>query len=75
LKLDLESTDKFVPLKAGGRARVWRGRTPGGLEVFALITSVACARTADNRELAAELEEIDDPRAFAPRAIDPRLVI
>lgn len=85
MKVTLESTTKIVKLLArqGAEpvpARVWEGRTEGGIPVFAFITRIAPAipeaeLTADqDAEFQRDLQQTKAPSP-AVQAIDMRLIL
>ncbi len=66
MKITIESTGKFVELEGSDGvlpARVWQGRTEGGIEVIAFITRIAAARDADLAEFERDLQEHAAPVA------------
>jgi len=73
MKVILESTDKIVTVN-GVPARVWQGRTAGGIECHAYITRIAVAKDLDATEFESELKETVPPRADIA-ALPTRLVL
>ena len=66
MQLTIESTDTFITID-GTQCRVWRGRSPGGLECFLAVHRIAVRDDRDCAEFSRELFELltPDSRAFA----------
>ena len=64
MKIELESTDRIITLVSDQGeipARVWQGRTDGGIPIFALISRVAVSSRQDQSRFEAELKEVHAP--------------
>lgn len=60
MKVTLESTDQLVELQTPTGlvpARIWEGRTAGGIQIHAFITRVAVHQDHDAAEFERELQE------------------
>ena len=79
MKATITSTDQIVEMKdPKGRsymARVWEGKSDGGVRFTAYIPTVQVARDADNSVFERELREHAAPRADTMRAIDLRFIL
>jgi hypothetical protein len=79
MRIELISTDKIVELEtATGRvkARIWEGRTDGGIAIHAYVTRIGVARELDASAFERELLECPAVRASDPIAAFPmRLLI
>lgn len=75
MKLELEPTTQIVTAN-GCRGRVWTGVTDHGVQVQAVILSVACplAEKEENERFFQELSETTAP-CPEPRAFDMRFVL
>ena len=78
MRVELESTSQITTLVVGGvevPARVWQGKTAGGVEVVALIVRVAAPKAADLSEFERDLQEKAEPSVDAIRAFPLRMVL
>lgn len=73
MKVTLESTTKIVTIN-GVPARIWEGRTAGGVECHAYITRIAVARNDDATEFERDLQEHTPPSENV-RAIPMSMII
>jgi hypothetical protein len=55
MKITVESTDEFVAIE-GRSARLWKGTTGGGVEVYVFILSVAVVHESEEFQFAIEVE-------------------
>ncbi len=74
MKVTLESTSRIITIN-GVPARIWEGRTAGGVPCFAAITRIAAHKNDDNSEFERELVEHKAPSAEAVSVFDLRTVI
>lgn len=71
----IESTNAIVEVKPGVRARVWEGRTEGGVPFTAYIMLCQVLTADDNAEFERDLqEERKAPNDATRRAIDARML-
>lgn len=73
MRVELVSTSKIVELN-GVPARIWEGRTAGGVACHAYITRIAVANELDATEFERELQQHAPPSADI-QAIPLRLVL
>ena len=73
MKIEISSTTKIVQLN-GVPARIWEGKTAGGVPIHCYVTRVAVANGLDASELDSELQEHEPPSADIA-AIPVRLVL
>lgn len=73
MKIEISSTTKIVHLN-GVPARIWEGKTAGGVPIHCYVTRVAVANGLDASELDRELQEHAPPSADIA-AIPVRLVL
>lgn len=72
MQVTLHSTNEFSFID-GTRCRVWRGKSKGGVECFALIPLIGVSREADQSEFEREL--VDQPHRPHGTHFDLRNVI
>jgi hypothetical protein len=80
MKMTIESTTRIVQISHGigsrsTPARVWEGKTEGGLAVIVLVTRIAASISDDLAELERELVEQKPPSPAAVEAIPLRFVL
>jgi hypothetical protein len=75
VKATIESTEQMVMVNGVVPARVWEGRTEGGVPFFALITRVAVHKDADCSQFSRELEEHGPARPEALVVFPARMVL
>lgn len=73
MKATIESTTAILEIKPGVRARVWEGRTEGGVHFTAYIVECRVLAKDDNSEFERDLHEHKSPSDAARRAIDARM--
>lgn len=64
MKVELHSTEKLVQLEIDGHtvpARIWEGKTAGGIACHAYITRIAVHKDEDASEFERELHEHEPP--------------
>lgn len=64
MQMTLNSTDRIVTFN-GVPARIWEGKSAGGVEVICFVTRVAVLDDADTSELDRELQQHAPPSAAA----------
>ena len=77
MKVTLESTDLCVELVIHGcriPARIWEGRTAGGIKCHAYITRIAVQDQDDATEFEKDLEQCQPPSPDVT-GIPPRLIL
>lgn len=77
MTVTLHSTTKVVEVLVDGvavPARVWEGRTAGGIRCVALVTRIAAAAAEDLAEFERDLAEQSPPSAVA-EAFPLRMVL
>jgi len=57
MKLTIESTEELAMLAPGVEARVWKGTTERGIEVYAFVACVAVDAWCDQEDFQRELVE------------------
>jgi hypothetical protein len=65
VKLTIESTSTIVTINGNVQARVWQGKTEGGVPVELLVTRIAVPNSApeEQERFARELREQPAPKA------------
>lgn len=76
MQVTLHSTNKVVTIN-GVPARVWEGKTEGGVECFALVARIACSSgvDADASEFERELEACPPLKPVISRPLEGALHI
>lgn len=61
MRAKVESTNQIITINGGIQARVWKGKTEGGVEFEMLVTRVAVSKNQDTSQFERELEEQPAP--------------
>lgn len=68
MKISIESTDSFVSTHVG-MARVWKGTTENGVQVFVLVAAIGCNNPDECERLANEFVELRVSESEPPAGI------
>lgn len=71
MRIVIEPTTEIVLIDAETPARLWRGKTGGGVEVKLLVLRIEARAEYDLRELEAELVETAAIRPYVPPVVTP----
>lgn len=76
MRVTIESTDKLVRLN-GAPARIWEGKSEGGVPVICFVTRVAVQEGMDPACYERFEQELLETRPASPeaRSFDPRLIL